>query len=446
VHRSASANSDGACSSSATAPSSSAYLPPTSFYYYRVQRATAEEGVASSLQAQPSSPPLSPSSSSVTPAASASPSSSPSSSSSSSSASSASGAAAADQPRLAGARRAHLSAPVYYYYADEPLQTTGVESSAPEYEYDPRAEALLFGDSSPSSLPTASPSPSSPSPSSSSSSSTFSSSSSSVTSAQRSRVQLPPQTRPVSRRGVASAGAVTRCALTLPTRPPPLSVDEWHACLDASGRVVREQWLRERVFYGGVSTKARPLVWPYLLGCLDPNMTTAQRAQVRSRRATEFAAYRWQWSSITPIQEQRFKWYRTLKEVGKLSLCVLCMCTVCAVGVGACVGMCCVCILCGCVGVWVCVVCMCTVHVCMCVCVCVCFCGIHVVSILMPSRCVHLIAPLQDIRKDVLRTDRAHPFYQGMTSPPPKLWAVRRVTFSSMCFVGVSSLRISFSL
>jgi len=63
-----------------------------------------------------------------------------------------------------------------------------------------------------------------------------------------------------------------------------------------------------------VSSRARPLVWPYLLGSHDPTETTAQRKQTRSLRRAEFAAYRQQWQSITPAQEKRFKWYRTLKE------------------------------------------------------------------------------------------------------------------------------------
>ena len=71
----------------------------------------------------------------------------------------------------------------------------------------------------------------------------------------------------------------------------PLSRGEWESFFDVEGRMRDEVEFREKVFRNGVEHDIRPEVWKFLLGYFDGALTHSQRAEYRSKRVSTFCAY-----------------------------------------------------------------------------------------------------------------------------------------------------------
>lgn len=100
----------------------------------------------------------------------------------------------------------------------------------------------------------------------------------------------------------------------IPRADPPLTRNEWLTFFDEEGRILNFEFLKERVFYGGVENDIRNEVWKYLLGYYPHNSTYAEREILIQEKKKEYEALKVQWKSISPKQESRFFLYRDRKS------------------------------------------------------------------------------------------------------------------------------------
>ena len=89
-----------------------------------------------------------------------------------------------------------------------------------------------------------------------------------------------------------------------------LSAREWAAALDAEGRVLDPDFIRDRVFHGGVAEAVRGEVWQFLVGYMPWDSTAAERAERRAAKRVQYEAIRAQWMSIGRAQEGHFAEFR----------------------------------------------------------------------------------------------------------------------------------------
>jgi hypothetical protein len=67
-----------------------------------------------------------------------------------------------------------------------------------------------------------------------------------------------------------------------------LNVDSWHALQDDQGVILNSQLIRRIVFFGGIESAARPLVWPFLLGFYSFDSTREERLAIYQRKLDEY--------------------------------------------------------------------------------------------------------------------------------------------------------------
>ena len=67
-----------------------------------------------------------------------------------------------------------------------------------------------------------------------------------------------------------------------------LSIDSWQAFQDDQGVILNSQLIRRIVFFGGVESAARPLVWPFLLGFYSFDSTREERLALYQRKLDEY--------------------------------------------------------------------------------------------------------------------------------------------------------------
>lgn len=94
-------------------------------------------------------------------------------------------------------------------------------------------------------------------------------------------------------------------------------VDEeaWFMAFDNEGRILqaKRKELRELAFSGGIHPVVRREMWKYLLGYYPWDSTFAERETLRRMRAAEYAGYKTQWETITPLQATHFRKFRERK-------------------------------------------------------------------------------------------------------------------------------------
>ncbi|KAG2375304.1 hypothetical protein C9374_009927 [Naegleria lovaniensis] len=99
-----------------------------------------------------------------------------------------------------------------------------------------------------------------------------------------------------------------------PRVDPPLTRNEWLTFFDEEGRISKFEFLKERIFYGGIENDIRSEVWKFLLGYYPHNSTYAEREILIPEKKKEYEALKIQWKSISPKQESRFFLYRDRKS------------------------------------------------------------------------------------------------------------------------------------
>ncbi|XP_005991037.1 TBC1 domain family member 17 [Latimeria chalumnae] len=100
-------------------------------------------------------------------------------------------------------------------------------------------------------------------------------------------------------------------------REEPVSEQEWEGHLDAAGRVLNVDKLKQRIFKGGLSHEIRKEVWKFLLGYFPWDSTSEERQALVKRKADEYFRMKLQWKSVTEEQERRnslLRGYRSLIE------------------------------------------------------------------------------------------------------------------------------------
>nr|XP_029720113.1 TBC1 domain family member 15 [Aedes albopictus] len=96
-------------------------------------------------------------------------------------------------------------------------------------------------------------------------------------------------------------------------RAEPLDAKKWAEFRAADGSITEPNRVKEIIFRGGICDDIRPEVWKYLLGLELWEHTNAERVEHRTRKTEEYCLMKFQWESITPIQESNFTGYRERK-------------------------------------------------------------------------------------------------------------------------------------
>ncbi len=95
-------------------------------------------------------------------------------------------------------------------------------------------------------------------------------------------------------------------------------VDEeaWFAAFDNEGRIMQAKRveLKQLAFTGGIHPVVRREMWKYLLSYYPWDSTFTERESLRAMRAAEYATYKAQWLTITPLQETHFRKFRERKH------------------------------------------------------------------------------------------------------------------------------------
>ncbi|XP_071826409.1 TBC1 domain family member 17-like isoform X2 [Apostichopus japonicus] len=99
------------------------------------------------------------------------------------------------------------------------------------------------------------------------------------------------------------------------TRSSPLTEAEWHAFLDGEGRVLNVPDLKEKIFRGGIEPSIRKDLWPFLLCYYSWNSTTKERIDSRKHKEDEYFGMKAQWKTITTEQERRFSIFKERKNL-----------------------------------------------------------------------------------------------------------------------------------
>ncbi|XP_043210603.1 TBC1 domain family member 17-like [Amphibalanus amphitrite] len=89
-------------------------------------------------------------------------------------------------------------------------------------------------------------------------------------------------------------------------RQKPLTQREWDDAHDVEGRILDPDALRRRIFHGGVEPQLRASVWPFLLDCERPELTTEERRAARDQRRDDYFRMKLQWASMSEKQLTRF--------------------------------------------------------------------------------------------------------------------------------------------
>lgn len=84
----------------------------------------------------------------------------------------------------------------------------------------------------------------------------------------------------------------------------PLSVDDCKVFFQENGVCSHFTNLKREVFRRGLTTEARTLVWPYLLGVLSPSKNSEANEAYLSEKVKEYQAIKAQWSSLLPEQRE----------------------------------------------------------------------------------------------------------------------------------------------
>ncbi|XP_054263232.1 TBC1 domain family member 15-like isoform X2 [Macrosteles quadrilineatus] len=99
------------------------------------------------------------------------------------------------------------------------------------------------------------------------------------------------------------------------TRGPPLTAEQWAQAKDEEGVITDPDWVKDKVFRGGISPSLRHDVWKYLLGYYPWHATTAELRELRKQKVEEYFRMKLQWRSMSMGQEERFSDYRDRKSL-----------------------------------------------------------------------------------------------------------------------------------
>ena len=106
----------------------------------------------------------------------------------------------------------------------------------------------------------------------------------------------------------------------LPPRPTvsrgnPIVAKEWAKHMNADGRVLNVESLKQQIFRGGVDPPLRIEVWKFLLGYCDYASTYKERQEQRTTRVDDYFRMKLQWKSLSPDQESRFSDFKERKAL-----------------------------------------------------------------------------------------------------------------------------------
>ncbi|XP_031833256.1 TBC1 domain family member 15/17 [Nomia melanderi] len=108
--------------------------------------------------------------------------------------------------------------------------------------------------------------------------------------------------------------------VVLPPRPScprgaPLSQEQWNKYKDPEGRVLNPEEVKEIIFRGGIAPSLRFEVWKFLLNYYPWHYTRIERHELRKIKTKEYFRMKFQWMSMTPLQESNFSDYRDRKSL-----------------------------------------------------------------------------------------------------------------------------------
>jgi len=95
---------------------------------------------------------------------------------------------------------------------------------------------------------------------------------------------------------------------------PALTSEEWVMSFDERGHVSNVDFLKDKIYHGGMEASLRPEVWKFLLKYYPFESTYEERELIRQQKEVEYSIYKSQWQSITEEQESHFSAFRSLKE------------------------------------------------------------------------------------------------------------------------------------
>ncbi|XP_057285345.1 TBC1 domain family member 15 isoform X2 [Pezoporus wallicus] len=101
------------------------------------------------------------------------------------------------------------------------------------------------------------------------------------------------------------------------SRREPVSAEEWAKNIDAEGRILNVDYIKQSIFKGGLCHTLRKEAWKFLLGYFPWNSTKEERANLQKRKTDEYFRMKLQWKSVSEEQEKRnsrLRDYRSLIE------------------------------------------------------------------------------------------------------------------------------------
>ncbi|XP_061223986.1 TBC1 domain family member 15 isoform X2 [Neopsephotus bourkii] len=101
------------------------------------------------------------------------------------------------------------------------------------------------------------------------------------------------------------------------SRREPVSAEEWAKNMDAEGRILNVDYIKQSIFKGGLCHTLRKEAWKFLLGYFPWNSTKEERANLQKRKTDEYFRMKLQWKSVSEEQEKRnsrLRDYRSLIE------------------------------------------------------------------------------------------------------------------------------------
>lgn len=90
-----------------------------------------------------------------------------------------------------------------------------------------------------------------------------------------------------------------------------------HAFQDSEGRIVDWHGLRKAIFFRGIHSDLRSLVWKFFLGFFSEDSTAEERDVVKLEKRNQYWAIRRQWMSLSV--EESTHLHKLTREISKVS-------------------------------------------------------------------------------------------------------------------------------
>ncbi|XP_069485489.1 TBC1 domain family member 15 isoform X2 [Ambystoma mexicanum] len=98
-------------------------------------------------------------------------------------------------------------------------------------------------------------------------------------------------------------------------RREPVSQAEWVNSMDAEGRILNVDHMKQIIFKGGVCHALRKEVWKFLLNYFSWNSTKEERLKLQKAKTDEYFRMKLQWKSVSVGQQDRNSRFRDYKSL-----------------------------------------------------------------------------------------------------------------------------------